>query len=285
MSGRESLPPGLRFKILVRDSFRCVYCGKTKDESRIDVDHVIPVASGGTNDPGNLVAACTACNIGKSKLHVIPVMDQDRGVYVKHDAGEFGSVPAKAARDPDAENPLVAWVPKFKERWPNVEVLPAGIDLHHCECQSHPVVFQPSMVCRGRVNSDIGADVRVLAVPWKAIGCFSSQEEEQIRNAVISGYSVPTIIVMGTPSLFFGVVINERRNGNPHGRIVDSFLEPLGQWDNGEWYPDESLEFQDLREPYRDRPWECHVIDFNDDAGVITGIYASFDGMGVWNGL
>jgi hypothetical protein len=286
MAERENLPPGLRFKILVRDNFRCVYCGKTKDEERIDVDHVIPVASGGTNDPGNLVAACWTCNIGKSKSHVIPVAAEDEGVYVRKKSPGFGAVPAKAARDPNAGNPLPVWVPKFQERWPVVDVTPEGIDVnfkadnYHSSC-----VFFPSMICRGRDNSDIGSYVRVLVVPWKALGCFNLEEQEQIRNAVISGYSVPTIILMGTPSLFFGVVIYERHKGTPRGRIVDQHLEPLGDWSNNKWYPDEDLTFEDLREPYRNKPSECHVIDFDDDAGVITGIYASYDGMGVWNGF
>jgi hypothetical protein len=33
---------------------------------RLTVDHVVPVALGGTDEPGNLVAACADCNTGKS---------------------------------------------------------------------------------------------------------------------------------------------------------------------------------------------------------------------------
>ena len=36
----------------------CVYCG---DEANT-VDHVIPISKGGTDDPNNLVAACSRCN-------------------------------------------------------------------------------------------------------------------------------------------------------------------------------------------------------------------------------
>ena len=285
MAERENVPPGVRFKVLVRDNFKCVYCGKTKEEERIDVDHVIPVASGGTNDIGNLVAACTTCNIGKSKSHVIPVRGEDEGVYVRKPSPGFGAVPAKAARDPDASNPLAAWVPKFQEQWPSVEVFPSGVDVRLLCGDSPTAVFRPSMMCRGRDNSDIGADVRVLVVPWKAMGDFSLDEQEQIRNAVISGYRVPTIILMGTPNLFFGVVVNERHKGNPKGRVIDHFLEPLGNWSNCGWYPDENLDFQDLREPYRHNPKQCHVFDYDDFSGEIIGIYGSYDGMGVWNGL
>lgn len=32
------------------------------------VDHVVPVAKGGTDDPENLVCACSECNLGKSDI-------------------------------------------------------------------------------------------------------------------------------------------------------------------------------------------------------------------------
>lgn len=40
----------------------CAYCGSCKN---IEVDHVIPVARGGTHTPDNLVAACRRCNRSK----------------------------------------------------------------------------------------------------------------------------------------------------------------------------------------------------------------------------
>jgi hypothetical protein len=280
------IPPSIRLHVLVRDGFACVYCGaKRSDGHELEIDHVIPVSAGGTSHQDNLVAACKPCNRGKAGRQIVSVQagDQDAGVF--QPADEFGSVPAKAARDPDAAQPLAAWVPKFQEHWSSVEVLPGGIDVPTM-CDDEPsVLFRPSMVCHGRDNSDIGSHVRVLVVPWKEIGGFSLEEQEQITNAVISGYRVPTIILMGTPSLFFGVVVNERYKGTPRGRIVSHFLEPLGYWHNFDWYPDEELDFKDLREPYRQSPGLCHVIDFDDTTGSITGIYASFDGMGVWNGL
>lgn len=48
----------LRAEALDRDHHTCVYCGRPAGE----VDHVIPVAAGGTNTSHNLVAACQACN-------------------------------------------------------------------------------------------------------------------------------------------------------------------------------------------------------------------------------
>lgn len=56
----------LRFEVLRRDNHTCYYCGAKAPETKITVDHVIPVALGGTDEPSNLVAACGDCNGGKS---------------------------------------------------------------------------------------------------------------------------------------------------------------------------------------------------------------------------
>lgn len=54
----------IRFEVLRRDQHRCRYCGA--DDVKLTVDHVLPVALGGGDDPSNLVAACAPCNAGKS---------------------------------------------------------------------------------------------------------------------------------------------------------------------------------------------------------------------------
>ena len=54
----------LRYEILKRDGHRCFYCKDT--ERKLTVDHVVPKALGGTDDPTNLVASCGECNGGKS---------------------------------------------------------------------------------------------------------------------------------------------------------------------------------------------------------------------------
>lgn len=62
---RRGVPPAMRFKVLARDKFRCVYCGRTANEVRLEVDHVKPVSKGGATVPANLVTACADCNVGK----------------------------------------------------------------------------------------------------------------------------------------------------------------------------------------------------------------------------
>lgn len=46
----------------------CFYCHK-KVGGKYHVDHVIPIALGGSDDPENLVIACPKCNISKGAKH------------------------------------------------------------------------------------------------------------------------------------------------------------------------------------------------------------------------
>lgn len=57
-----------RFRILERDNFKCVYCGRSPNRDNdveLQIDHVFPKSKGGTDVPGNLVTSCKECNSGK----------------------------------------------------------------------------------------------------------------------------------------------------------------------------------------------------------------------------
>lgn len=58
----------LRFRILERDNFVCVKCGRRPPEIKLHVDHIIPYSKGGETIPENLETLCEICNIGKSNL-------------------------------------------------------------------------------------------------------------------------------------------------------------------------------------------------------------------------
>jgi hypothetical protein len=55
---------------VLRDQ-RCAQCGRTpsEDQVRLHVDHKLPQAWGGTNDPENLQALCSECNEGKKNFY------------------------------------------------------------------------------------------------------------------------------------------------------------------------------------------------------------------------
>ena len=64
----------IRFEVFKRDEFKCAYCGNSPPKVILEIDHIEPVAKGGTNDINNLITACFNCNRGKSKerLNKIP---------------------------------------------------------------------------------------------------------------------------------------------------------------------------------------------------------------------
>jgi hypothetical protein len=61
-----------RLKVYERDAYKCRYCGKQLTRFTCTLDHVTPVAAGGTNALDNLVTACLQCN---SRKHQRPVGD------------------------------------------------------------------------------------------------------------------------------------------------------------------------------------------------------------------
>lgn len=63
---RRAISKALRYEIFRRDNHACRYCGSTAPDVKLTVDHVVPVTLGGSDDPANLVTACTDCNAGKS---------------------------------------------------------------------------------------------------------------------------------------------------------------------------------------------------------------------------
>lgn len=67
MSDRKPLNKAIRFEVFKRDHFTCQYCGRKSPDVILEVDHIVPVAEGGTNDIINLVTSCRDCNRGKGK--------------------------------------------------------------------------------------------------------------------------------------------------------------------------------------------------------------------------
>jgi hypothetical protein len=63
---RKPLSKKIRFEVFKRDSFSCQYCGESAPNVVLNVDHIHPVALGGTNEIINLVTSCNSCNSGKS---------------------------------------------------------------------------------------------------------------------------------------------------------------------------------------------------------------------------
>lgn len=56
---RGYIPPELRQYIFERDDHACRRCGSRHE---LQLDHIIPVALGGSSEPGNLEVLCGPCN-------------------------------------------------------------------------------------------------------------------------------------------------------------------------------------------------------------------------------
>jgi hypothetical protein len=65
---RKSISKKLRFEIFKKNNFTCQYCGKSSPDIILEVDHILPISKGGTNDLLNLITSCFDCNRGKSDI-------------------------------------------------------------------------------------------------------------------------------------------------------------------------------------------------------------------------
>ena len=61
-ASRKHLSASKRKRILLRDKGRCVKCGSKKN---LEIDHVVPLARGGSNRLENLQLLCQECNRSK----------------------------------------------------------------------------------------------------------------------------------------------------------------------------------------------------------------------------
>jgi hypothetical protein len=104
----------LRYEILRRDNHTCRYCGATAPDVPLRVDHVTPVALGGTDTPDNLVTACEPCNSGKSSVPP----DAALVTNVDADAFRWAAAMKQAAAEMEArESERDAYHQTFTDAW------------------------------------------------------------------------------------------------------------------------------------------------------------------------
>lgn len=98
----------LRRVVLVRDRYRCQYCGRS--DVPMTVDHRIPRVAGGTDAMSNLVACCARCQY-PSLRPVVRRFDDAPAV-----ASADASAPGVAIRQIRGE--MTVGVPRPAERFP-----------------------------------------------------------------------------------------------------------------------------------------------------------------------
>ena len=66
----QSKPSFTRFNVFLRDNFTCQYCHNKFYANELTFDHLIPRCLGGKTSWGNVVSACTKCNLKKGKKNI-----------------------------------------------------------------------------------------------------------------------------------------------------------------------------------------------------------------------
>lgn len=99
-----------RAQIIERDGGKCHLCGAFPTAAEIHLDHIIPLARGGTHEADNLAVACAACNLSKGARlmpedtkeqredYVRGLLEELRGATAREDEDRIKDVNAELAR-------------------------------------------------------------------------------------------------------------------------------------------------------------------------------------------
>jgi hypothetical protein len=126
---RKAVSRRVRFEVLRRDNHTCRYCGASAPNVALTVDHVVPSALGGSDDPSNLVTACRDCNAGKGSTspdeRVVAEVDELAVKYAAafEQASEMRR--AKAATEREVAEDFYVEAHKM---WPHDDWLPGDWD-------------------------------------------------------------------------------------------------------------------------------------------------------------
>jgi hypothetical protein len=121
---RRPISKKIRFEVFKRDGFTCAYCGAHPPAAILQIDHIDPVANGGSNAIDNLITACEGCNQGKSHrlLSEVPESLKDRAKLIKEKEMQLSEYRALVARRKSREAEDTESIERiFKSRFPGYE--------------------------------------------------------------------------------------------------------------------------------------------------------------------
>lgn len=184
----------LRYEILKRDNHSCRYCGQMAPDAVLTVDHVTPVALGGTDEPSNLVAACKDCNAGKSSTAPDgPLVEDVKQVDLQW-AGAIKRVAASRSRQRRkamryASDFLQNWN-TWTDRYGNPHELPASWEASIYRFYDLGVPFEDiqhatSLACASSRQGWDGTFRYFAGCVWRVV--TEMQEEAKARLAVEGG--------------------------------------------------------------------------------------------------
>jgi len=100
MKRRRSLSNMDRLNLFIKRHGQCAHCEmKIMPGKRWDVDHVIPIALGGSNNVENLQILCWSCHITKTAYEDIPRIAKTHRLLVRHHGAKRSRRPLPCGRD------------------------------------------------------------------------------------------------------------------------------------------------------------------------------------------
>lgn len=183
---RKNLSRRLRYEILRRDNHTCRYCGAAAPDAKLTVDHVVPVALGGSDEPGNLVTACQDCNAGKasSKPDDAVVADVQQDALRWAEAMRRAAVARTANRQAREE-----YVSRFVESWESYHPDYLGRQMHWLPDDWEPTIWD--FFTAGLPVEEVTDAVQIAATKsglysrsiWRYFCGICWRKIEQIREA------------------------------------------------------------------------------------------------------
>lgn len=72
----DPVNPVIRSEVIKRDASTCWICRTVLPKSKVELDHVIPLALGGKHVPENVRVACRSCNAWHGDRIITPIRDR-----------------------------------------------------------------------------------------------------------------------------------------------------------------------------------------------------------------
>lgn len=69
-TNHKHVPTPTRTRILNRDHHTCQHCGTQPPPTHLEIDHITPLAAGGTNADNNLQTLCKTCHQKKTRSEI-----------------------------------------------------------------------------------------------------------------------------------------------------------------------------------------------------------------------
>ena len=82
---RPTFSTSFRLSLFLKRKGKCAGCTQKIDAGKVwDIDHILPLALGGTNEPNNLQVLCKPCHRSKTSHSDIPCIAKTKRLKARH---------------------------------------------------------------------------------------------------------------------------------------------------------------------------------------------------------